>query len=297
MTNAEFSAVVAAASPVVRPNAAGWLMPPPPRRTRPPTPEEAAAAESLVLGVDAVLSHAGGATFWGLDPFAGQAVPPECSVPMGRYRGNVLVHQRRRFEQLDVVIAGEIAVTGVIQTLADLGAVYPADVVERAMESAIRLGLVTDDELRTMVADFHAPWFRTGMRALRTVLDRRPRGAAATGSDAETVCLQHYRAEPSLPDPVRQFPVMRGDVLVATSDFGFPPVPFVTEVDGLAAHATQQALAYDLNRQNRIEDAEYGLRRFTALDAYFRPRYVCRETLAGLRLATLTWGRRLAIAS
>ena len=108
------------------------------------------------------------------------------------------------------------------------------------------------------------------------------------------MCLQHYHAEPLLPEPVRQFPVVRGDVLVATSDFGFPPVPFVTEVDGLATHATQQALAYDLNRQNRIEDAEYGLRRFTALDVYLRPRYVRRETASGLALASLVWGRRLA---
>jgi very-short-patch-repair endonuclease len=97
-----------------------------------------------------------------------------------------------------------------------------------------------------------------------------------------------------LPEPVRQFPVVHNEVLVATTDFGFPPVPFVAEVDGLATHATQQALAYDLNRQNRIEDAEYGLRRFTALDVYLRPRYVRRETVTGLGLASLIWGRRLA---
>lgn len=262
-----------------------------PRKGRTPTAAHRQAAETLVLGVDAVLSHTGAACYWGLDPFSGLPPVPECSIPMGKWLDNPLVHQRRRFSHLDLVIRGPLAVTTVTQTLADLGAVVDADVVERALESAIRLGFVTDAQLRNVVDDPHPTWFRTGMAALRNVLARRPAEAAPTGSDAETVCLQHYRTVPGLPEPYRQFPILASDGrLVGHGDFGFPPARFFTEVDGLGAHGSETALAYDLNRQNRASDAEYDFRRFTAVDVYRRPAYVCRETLTGFRLSQLTRG-------
>ena len=291
----EFHAALVEAGRVPRPTYMGWAVPI--RRSRPPTPEDISAATSLVLGVDAVLSHTGAAAFWGLDPFGGQEPVPECSVPMGRVRGNVLVHQRRRFGELDIVCVGSIAVTSVMQTLADLGAVVDADVVERAAESAIRLEHVSDAQLRAKLEAFDPTWFRTGMVALRTVMRRRPTGAPPTGSDAETVCLQHYRAEPLLPEPVRQFRIMQDGVLIAIGDLGFPPVPFFTEVDGLGTHGTEEALAYDLHRQNRASDAAFDFRRFTAVDVYRRPMYVRRETVTGLRMARLTWRPRLRTAT
>lgn len=287
-TCSDFEAALVEAGRIAGPVYGGRTVP---RKGRIPAPAHRHAAESLVLGVDAALSHTGAACYWGLDPFSGLPASPECSIPMGKWLDNPLVHQRRRFSHLDLVVRGPIAVTTVTQTLADLGAVVDADVVERAVESAIRLGFVTDDQLREVVGDPHPTWFRTGMVALRTVLARRPPGAAPTGSDAETVCLQHYRAVVGLPEPRRQFPILGSDGrLVGHADFGFPPARFFTEVDGLGAHGSETALAYDLNRQNRASDAEYDFRRFTAVDVYHRPAYVCRETLTGLRLSLLTRG-------
>lgn len=286
-----FDAVLAEAGRAPGPHFLGSAIP---RRGAHASPLDIEAASSLVLDVAAVLSHAGAAAFWGLDPFTGQRPLPECSVPNGRVRGNAIVHQRRRFDHLEVVVAGALAVTSVMQTLADLGAVFDVDVVERAVESAIRLGYADDVGLRSHLTTFHPTWYRTGMSALRTVLARRPPRAAPTGSDAETVCLQHYRGDPAIPEPVRQFELLHDGRRIGVADFGFPPVPFFTEVDGLAAHGTETALAYDLNRQNRASDAQFFFRRFTAVDVYRRPRYVCRQTIIGLRLAALTSGVRLA---
>jgi very-short-patch-repair endonuclease len=84
----------------------------------------------------------------------------------------------------------------------------------------------------------------------------------------------------------RQFDVIDQDgLLVATSDFGFPPRLFVVETDGLESHKTKEQQQADLNRQNRISDAGYHFRRFTHADVTRRPAYVCRETLRGLAAA------------
>jgi hypothetical protein len=113
-------------------------------------------------------------------------------------------------------------------------------------------------------------------------------GAPPTGSDLETQCLQVFRRG-GIREPVRQFPVIGPDgEVAAVADFGFPPKLFVAETDGLETHGmTREQQQYDLNRQNRILDAGYGLRRFTYGDVTQRPRYVCRETERGLLVAQI----------
>ena len=132
------------------------------------------------------------------------------------------------------------------------------------------------DHQRRRIDDLGAP-------GLRNVLRRRRHGEAPTGSDLETLNLQAWRLDSRLPRPERQWPVFdRDGEFVANADFGFPPRLFVVEDDGLGTHASPDELQYDLNRQNRICDAGYDLRRFTHADVTRRPKYVCRETLRGL---------------
>ena len=116
----------------------------------------------------------------------------------------------------------------------------------------------------------------------RSDLDRRPIGAPPTGSDLETQYLQVLRRG-GVPAPERQWPVIdpHGQQ-VAIADAGFPPWLFVAETDDLGTHKTREQQQYDLNRQNRISDAGYHLRRFTYGDVTTRPAYVCRETMRGL---------------
>jgi very-short-patch-repair endonuclease len=229
------------------------------------------------------IGYRAAAWVYGLD-----AVPdlvPEFAVPHGTWRRRAFDHQRRRFDDLELDVVEGVLITSVRQTLVDLCAVIDLDVVERAAESAIRLGLVTDLELR----DFAALWTfsRHGAPSLRDVLDRRPIGAPPTGSDVETQYLQVLR-HGRVRTPQRQFGVTdSAGAFVAVADFGFPPSRFVTEIDGLETHSTKDQLQYDLNRQNRIVDAGYGLRRFTYWDVTQRPRYVCRETVRGLLVAEL----------
>jgi very-short-patch-repair endonuclease len=234
--------------------------------------------------VPRVIGYRAATWTYGLDGVAGPY--PEFLIPHGARPRGPFDHQRRRMEDIEIVYLDGVAITSVRQTLADLCAVAHPDVVERAVESALRLKLVTELELRDFAYLF--TFARHGGPALRAVLDRRPIGAPPTGSDLETICLQVYRYG-GVRIPQRQYPVLdlEGE-WVATSDFGFPPKAFVVETDGFATHAaTRVQQQYDLNRQNRILDTGHHLRRFTYLDVTTRPLYVCRATLRGLDEAPL----------
>jgi very-short-patch-repair endonuclease len=238
-----------------------------------------AASSSKTLRI---IGYRAAAWVYGLD-----GVPDlmsEFSVPHGSWHRGPYDHQRRRIDDLDIVEFEGVLITSVSQTLVDLCAVVDLDVVERAAESALRMRLV--DELALRDFAYLCAFHRWGIPGLVEVLDRRPIGARPTGSDLETRYLQVIRRG-GVRTPERQFDVFApGGELVATSDFGFPPVPFVVETDGHATHKTPAQRQYDLNRQNRINDAGYELRRFTYHDVTRRLRYVVRETQRGLLVAT-----------
>ena len=229
-----------------------------------------------------IIGYRAAAWLYGLD-----GVPelrPEFAIRHGAWKRGPFDHQRRRIDDLQIVEINGLVVTSVAQTLVDLCAVVDLDTVERAAESALRLGLVEELALR----DFAYVWafYRRGLPGLHEVLNRRPTGAPPTGSDLETRCLQVFRRG-GVRAPERQWPVISPDGdLVAIGDFGFPPSLFVVETDGLETHNTRE-LQYDLNRQNRLSDAGYDFRRFTYADVTLRPNYVCKETLRGLRGAPL----------
>jgi len=209
-----------------------------------------------------IVGYRAAAWFYGLDGIP--LLQPEFAIRHGTRKRRPFDHQRRRIDDLQIVEIDGLLMTSVAQTLVDLSAVVDLDIVERATESALRRRLVEELALR----DFANLWafYRHGGPGLRDVLDRRPIGAAPTGSDLETQCLQAWRRG-GVRSPERQYHVVDdGGVLVAVADFGFPPSRFVIETDGLETHKTREQQQYDMNRQNRISDAGYEFRRFTYTD-------------------------------
>lgn len=249
------------------------------RYVAPDAPKRDTALKGAYLGQEAVLAYDGGAHYWGLDAFEQFALT--WCIPHGGRPGAPNVHRRRRFDELEIVDIDGVRVTSVAQTLVDLGAMYDIDRVERAVESALRKGLITDPALRAFVNEQGVR--RPGVRTLRAVLALRRPGARPTGSDLETLCLQLYRRGGLFPE--RQWEVLdEQGALVGFGDFGFPPKAFISEVDGLVAHGPEKR-EYDYNRQARIEDLGYTFRRFTRAAVLWRPRYVCATTRRGLLLA------------
>lgn len=243
----------------------------------------AGAPASWELGLQCALLRAGpegfvyrrsAARLWGLDGFVD--CPPgefEVAVPADRMAGGRGLHRLRALSPRDVGSLAGMAVTSPARTLVDLGTTSGEDLVERALECGLRRRLLS-------VADARAAAFvdgRRGAARLRAVLLRRPDGAPATESDAETLFLQVAR-RCGLPEPRRQVPSLLGGARLRM-DFAWPASRLAVEIDGAATHAGADALGRDLRRQNRLVVAGWLVLRFTWSDVAIYPDQVAEVLL------------------
>jgi very-short-patch-repair endonuclease len=215
----------------------------------------------LVAGPDAVAWRRSAAAWWGLDG-VDQRGEAEVAVGAGGRRGDPRVSRLRGRGSLEVTAERGLPLTTVAQTLCDLGTVCGLEVVERALEDALRRRLVRLSSLaaRAELASAGPVGAQGGARVLCQILERRPVGAPPTESDAETLFLQLVRRA-GFPEPVRQLPlVVRGRPVRV--DFAWPARRLVVEIDGAATHAGD-ALGPDLRRQNAIVVGGWSVLRFT----------------------------------
>jgi hypothetical protein len=105
------------------------------------------------------------------------------------------------------------------RTLIDLGAVAGADVVEAAMESALRRRMTTIERLEARMGEIGGRG-RRGAGVLRRVLAGREPGTPPTDSGLETQFVQLLRRG-RLPQPSRQQVVRDESGLVARVDFEY----------------------------------------------------------------------------
>jgi hypothetical protein len=251
-------------------------------RTPPPSLLLAASRgphkDSRIIGYEAA------AWLYGFDGFP--KLKPAFLIPHGSWRRGPHDHQRRHIDDIEFVEMDGLLVTSVRQTIGDLCVDHDLDRVERAVEYAIRTGLVTEDELREFAAQL--AYWRHGTPNMCEVLARRAHGAPPTGSDLETRYLQVIRRG-GIADPLRQVEMFSADgASLGFADFGWHGLRFLVEMDGFESHGTPDALNYDLTRQNAILRAGYDLRRFTHRHVERTPKYVIRETTSGLAVAMLS---------
>jgi very-short-patch-repair endonuclease len=244
----------------------------------PGTASRELAFKGAYIAQDGVLSFKGAWSYWGLDGIDDFVL--EWSIPHHGRASLPHVYRRRVYEQLEIVERDGIVVTSVRQTLLDIAARFDIDLVERAYESALRKGYIDDIEMRAWVAE-HGGW--QGAPVLRAVQARRRPGERPTGSDDETILLQHLRRAGIV--AVRQWEVVGADGrLIGFGDFGHPPKACITEIDGLASHDLAQRQS-DYDRQGRIEDEGYLVRRLTHEDVRYRPKYAVDRVRRGIALA------------
>ncbi len=239
---------------------------------------------SLLLhgGAGALVSHRSAAILHGLEGITGREL--EVTVPTNARHLPLGAHRTNWVDPHPVIIDG-LATTSIERTLCDLATVCDADVVEQALESALRgpdhwcpdqwnEGLLGD--LRRAVL-LHPR--RPGTFRMRTVLYRRSDTDRPTGSFTETVLMQAMR-KVGIPF-VRQATVRIVDRKASRLDTLFPDFAIVgplmlVEADGLEAHSTQDALARDLLRQNKLA-LVFTIRRYTALQILNDPSGVANE--------------------
>jgi very-short-patch-repair endonuclease len=156
----------------------------------------------------------------------------------------------------------------VARTLVDLCAVVPDRQVERALDQAYVLRLLTPDALADALTRSNGR--RTAPLRRLLVADRR--AAAFTRSELEEHFLALIRRA-GLPEPQVNARLHGYEV-----DFLWRAERRVIEVDGHAFHSTPQALTRDRRKDSDLELAGFRVTRFTAHQVLHEPDDTLRRT-------------------
>lgn len=229
-------------------------------------------AAQLCLGGGVPLTCRAAAAILGLDGVDRRTVTPELTLPLSRR------HDRWRLHRC-VIVPAELTSTGALvhttpaRTLVDLGTVCADDEVEVAVESALRLELVTEADLTALATSG-----RHGAPRLRRVLERRPPGSPPTESRLETVAIQVLRSCGSMPAPQRQVPVQVDGQQRFRLDLAWPAVRLYVEIDGRAWHdIDDESFHYERWRRRQLVALGWAPAELTAQDLFTHPAATTRE--------------------
>ncbi|HUR48744.1 MAG TPA: hypothetical protein VMY88_04305 [Acidimicrobiales bacterium] len=230
-------------------------------------------AATLAAGPGAVVSHRAAAVLWRLDGL--EAAPVEVTIPHTREarRQEVICHRARSLSDADVTALRGIPVTAIPRTLVDLGRYCGERTVEKALESALRRRISSQETLSAYVAttDPRVPGRSTLQRILQS---RQPGRAAGSGSEVD---LGRALREVGVPPPVRQFELKLAGGGVAVIDKAWPEARLGLEVDGFDPHSGRLAHAVDLARQNEILKVGWLLLRYAGIQIEASPLAIARE--------------------
>ena len=224
----------------------------------PPSWHQRLMAACLFAGPNAVASHRAAGVVWGLDGLV--RAPLEILVPHGEEatcRG-VVVHRSRKLGEREVTRRAGLPVTSAERTLVDLGRYLEPRETEKALESALRLELVTTQSVWRYVEERGGRI--PGCRLLRGIMLARG-DAKPAGSGGEVEFLRLLR-NAGLPAPIRQFKLRLPNGALAFLDFAWPDLKLGMEYDGYDSHGGRFAHAADLERQNGIVSLGWTLLRY-----------------------------------
>lgn len=227
---------------------------------RPSQWEDNLMAAVLAAGSNSYVSHRAALVLWRLDGIS--SAPVEITVPFthGPVPKGTIVHRTRR--PVDGTIVRGIPVSSVERTLLDLCSILKPGVVTKAVESAIRMRLTTEDRLWEFLKAVGGRGVK-GTKLMRRILSER-RSDTATGSGAETEALLLMRKSGEIPEPVLQHRFVAEDGTPIVPDYYWPDLNKAIEIDGIDAHDSADKLDNDLLRQNKLMDLGVDLRRFSA---------------------------------
>jgi very-short-patch-repair endonuclease len=225
--------------------------------------EQRLIAAWLWAGQGAAVSHRTAAVLLGLDGFDSGPVEISTTRPVHGRAAGVIVHRVRRLDRADVMTLGGICLTQPARTLLDLGAVAPAALVERAMEDALRRGLVSLSRLRWTLERVGGPG-RPGTAVLRMLVEERAPSAPAE-SPLEVDVIRLLRRA-GLPEPVRQHEVRVGGHVVAIVDLAYVDERIAIECDGYRYHSGRAAWQRDRERLNDLTDLGWRVIHATIVD-------------------------------
>jgi hypothetical protein len=186
-------------------------------RGSPPTFMRRVVAAYFWAGEGALVSHGTSGRLFDLDGL--QSTTIEVSTPRRLRSDRVVVHTRAT-SALPSRRLGLVQSTSIEQTILDLGAELESEALERALDSALRLGHTRFDRVARHVAKFGGRGV-PGSRALKEILQHRTPMPRPTHSILEVEFLQVTRNF-KLPPAESQFPVELRPGLTIHIDFAYP---------------------------------------------------------------------------
>ncbi len=198
------------------------------------------------VGRNGFLAGRSSSQLYGLDGFAGDAVEVLVRRPHRMVQATAVVRSTRR-----PVPASDLRWVDGLRCLTPERTILDAPIfgfarseLEQAIDSAIRLRLVSESRLRRRAADHHRPGLRGGRQLLDALID--------TGGESalERRFLTLVRRG-GLPRPATQQVVRSGRTTVGRVDFVFPG-GLVVEVTGHSTHASRAHRNRDAERANDL---------------------------------------------
>ena len=237
-------------------------------------------ALAVCLSLAAVASHRTAAFMWGLDGIDEWML--EFTVGRNQTKGphGVRLHRVPLVPPCDVSVREAVPLTTPSRTVLDLGAVVPRDIVELALEDALRRGLTTLPRLRWRMDDLCTRG-RPGCRALAELLAGRNLSMRPTESPLETKIWRFIRTE-KLPLPVRQYVVMDGKNHIARLDIAYPDRKVAIEGHSYRFHSGRAAWEKDIARHKRLVVLGWRIVYVTSGDLTSRPKELADEIRAAL---------------
>jgi very-short-patch-repair endonuclease len=197
-------------------------------------------------GPTAAASHRTAAHLLGFEGF-GEA-PVEIVVPRKRKDtafGEVIVHSSATLRPADTTEVAGFRCTAAARTIVDLAAVCSTSELEKAIDSAVRLGHISVTHLTNRLTALRHPG-REGVRLLDGLLID-----SGGTNHLERRFLELCRLS-GLPKPMCQVQMKRGTQTVARVDFNFAPRPVVVEVEGQIGHASPTQRNRDAKRRREL---------------------------------------------
>lgn len=228
----------------------------------------------------AVVSHSSAAALHGFDGFPKKPIEILTINDGGWTAAGVIRHRTRRLDGPDCSIVGVFAVTSAARTIIDLSGYTSKAELERAVDSANRDRLCSEEYLRRRLFALRSRG-RRGVRLLDQVLDGR--GGVRFDSELERA-FGDLAVRAGLPRPLTQI-VRRVDGRVFRIDFFFVDANLMVEVSGHRTHSTREARAGDAKRHRALTQSGARWIEFTGDEVFFDPDGVITELRAHLTFA------------
>jgi hypothetical protein len=243
-----------------------------------PTWHMACTAGTFDLGGHGVVAGRAAARLHHLDSF--DDAPPEFMVPIEHRRfstGATTAATATPIDRRDLCVIDGLSVVRPERLLCDAPRFhFTTREIENAIDSAIRLRLVSEQRLRTRVVAQHT----RGINGSRTLLD------ALVDSGGESRLERWFLGlvrRSGLPAPERQVTFRAGSRTVGRVDFLFPG-GLVVEVAGHGTHATRRQRQVDAQRHTELTLRGLRVLTFTYEDVRDRPEWLIARLWDALRL-------------